>query len=231
MENFTVGMGVGCGIGDPENMPIYQLTDNLIFPSVEEAEDGIVAVGGDLMPERLILAYMSGIFPWFNEDQPIIWWSPDPRFVLFPDKLHISRSMKRILKKNEFQITYDQDFEQIIAECKYIPRTGQEGTWITDEMELAYIRLHELGFAHSIEVWEEGELVGGMYGVRVGKVFCGESMFSKVSNASKLALIKFIEKFKKEGGELFDCQVHSDHMVSMGAEEITRKRFLKYLQN
>lgn len=211
-------------------MPIYRLTDDLIFPPVDGAEDGIVAVGGDLLPERLMVAYRSGIFPWFSEGEPIIWWSPDPRFVLFPEKLHISKSMKRVLNSNELKVTFNQNFEAVIAECKSMPREGQEGTWITDEMQLAYIRLHELGHAKSVEVWKGNELVGGMYGVDLGEVFCGESMFSKVSNASKLALIHFMRKFQAEGGRLFDCQVHSEHLVSLGAEEIDRKEFLTYLQ-
>ncbi|MEP0986575.1 leucyl/phenylalanyl-tRNA--protein transferase [Ekhidna sp.] len=210
-------------------MPIYRLTDDLIFPSVDGAEDGIVAVGGDLLPERLILAYKLGIFPWYSEDEPIIWWSPDPRFVLYPERLHISRSMRRVINSDVLKVTFNQDFEGVIAACKKMPREGQQGTWITDEMELAYIRLHELGYAQSIEVWKENELVGGMYGVDLGSVFCGESMFSTVSNASKLALITFIKKFKQDGGKLFDCQVHSEHMVTMGAEEISRKEYLKFL--
>ncbi|MEO9871062.1 leucyl/phenylalanyl-tRNA--protein transferase [Ekhidna sp.] len=210
-------------------MPIYRLTDDLIFPPVEGAEDGIVAVGGDLLPERLMIAYRLGIFPWFSEGEPIVWWSPNPRFVLFPGRLHISKSMKRVLNNDKFQVTFDQDFEGVIAECKKISRKGQEGTWITDEMQMAYIRLHELGHAKSVEVWKKDQLVGGMYGVDLGNVFCGESMFSLESNASKLALIKFIQKFKERGGELFDCQVHSGHLVSLGAEEISREKFLKYL--
>lgn len=211
-------------------MPIYQLSDDLIFPPVDGAEDGVVAIGGDLTPERLLLAYKEGIFPWFNEDQPIIWWSPDPRFVLFPEKLRISRSMKRVLKKGDFSVTYDQDFEGVISACKQMPRIGQQGTWITDEMEMAYIRLFEMGYAHSIEVWKNKELVGGMYGVQVGAVFCGESMFSKESNASKVALMTFLLKFQEEGGKLLDCQIYSDHLASLGAEEITREQFLKLLQ-
>lgn len=210
-------------------MPIYQLTDDLIFPPVEGAEDGIVAVGGDLLPERLIIAYQSGIFPWYSKGEPIIWWSPDPRCVIFPERLHISRSMQRVLRGDEFSITFNKAFERVIQECKQIPRTGQRGTWITDEMELAYIRLHELGHAQSIEIWKGDRLVGGMYGVRTGKVFSGESMFSKESNASKVALIHFIRKFQKDGGTLFDCQVHSDHLASLGAVEIARSEFLKYL--
>lgn len=212
-------------------MPIYQLTDDLIFPPVEGAEDGVVAVGGDLLPERLIIAYQSGIFPWYSQGEPIIWWSPDPRFVLFPEKLHVSRSMKRVLNSKEFKVTFNQAFEKVIHACKQIPRDGQQGTWITEEMELAYIRLHDMGIAESVEVWKENELVGGMYGVRTGKVFSGESMFSRVSNASKLALTRFVQAFQSKGGVLFDCQVHSDHMETMGAEEISRKVFLTYLDN
>lgn len=212
-------------------MPIYRLSDDLIFPPVEGAEEGVVAVGGDLTPERLLIAYKSGIFPWYSRDEPIIWWSPDPRFVLFPDRLHISRSMKRTLEKHELNVTFNQDFEAVIKECKQVPREGQDGTWITDEMELAYIRLHDLGYAKSVEVWKEDKLVGGMYGVDLGTVFCGESMFSKVSNASKIALISFVQKFEKEGGKLFDCQVHSEHLVSLGAEEIGREEFLEFLNS
>jgi len=212
-------------------MPIYQLSDDLIFPPVAGAEDGVVALGGDLTPERLLLAYSEGLFPWYNEDQPIIWWSPDPRFVLFPSKLHVSRSMKKVMKTGAFEVTYNERFEEVIAACKQIQRTGQQGIWINDEMELAYTRLHDLGHAHSTEVWKGGKLVGGMYGVRVGDVFCGESMFSKVSNASKAGLISFLSKFESEGGVLLDCQVYSDHLASMGAEEISRKSFLEYLKN
>lgn len=210
-------------------MPIYRLTDDLIFPPVEGAEDGIVAIGGDLLPERLMVAYHSGIFPWYSEGDPIIWWSPDPRFVLFPERLHISKSMRRVMNSKELKVTFNQDFEQVIANCKKVPREGQEGTWITEEMQLAYIRLHDLGHAKSVEVWKHDELVGGMYGVDLGKVFCGESMFSLVSNASKLALIRFMQKFQSDGGELFDCQVHSEHMLSMGSENIQREKFLTYL--
>ncbi|NQZ77569.1 MAG: leucyl/phenylalanyl-tRNA--protein transferase, partial [Ekhidna sp.] len=188
---------------------MYRLTDDLIFPPVHGAEEGIVAVGGDLLPERLMIAYRSGIFPWYSSGEPIIWWSPDPRFVLYPEKLHVSKSMRRVLNSDQLEVTFNNAFEKVIEACKKMPRIGQEGTWITDEMELAYIRLHELGYAKSVEVWQKGELVGGIYGVDLGHVFCGESMFSSVSNASKLALIRFMEDFRKNGGLLFDCQVHS----------------------
>ena len=211
-------------------MPIYRLIDELIFPPVSGAEDGIVAVGGDLSPERLILAYRQGIFPWFNEEEPIVWWSPDPRFVLFPEKLHVPKSMNRVLNQKVFRVTYNEDFEGVITHCKKTPRKGQQGTWITEEMKAAYIQLHQLGHAKSVEVWKEDELVGGMYGVDLGGIFCGESMFSKVSNASKVALITFMQKFEKEGGRLFDCQVHSDHLVTLGAEEIPREEFMMYVE-
>jgi len=209
-------------------MPIYQIPDELIFPPVSGAEDGIVAIGGDLSLERLMLAYRSGIFPWYEND-PIIWWSPDPRFVLFPDKLHISKSMKRVLKKEDFEITFNKDFEGVISNCQSVIRKDQEGTWITKDMKEAYIKLHELGHAKSVEVWKNNELVGGMYGIDLGNVFCGESMFSKVSNASKIALISFIQKFRDEGGKLYDCQVYTDHVASLGAEEIPRDEFIKFL--
>ncbi len=210
-------------------MPIYELSSDLIFPPVEGAEDGIVAIGGDLTAERLVLAYRLGVFPWFNEDQPIIWWSPDPRFVLFVDKVHVSRSMRRVLNSGKFKITYNQDFEGVISNCKTSLREGQEGTWITADMQAAYTELFKLGHAHSVEVWQDGELVGGMYGVLVGKVFSGESMFSKVSNASKVGLITFLKKFREDGGHLLDCQVYSEHLESLGAEEISRDEFLGYL--
>lgn len=210
-------------------MPIYQLNKELGFPPVSEAEEGIVAVGGDLSPERLMLAYRSGIFPWFNEDDPIIWWSPDPRFVLFPQKLYLSKTTQRIFRNHTFEISYNQDFAGVINHCKHVPRDGQDGTWITKEMKAAYVRLHELGHAKSIEVWEQGRLVGGMYGINLGNVFSGESMFSLVSNASKIALITFIRDFQNSGGQLFDCQVHSEHLAGFGAEEIPREGYLKFL--
>ena len=212
-------------------MPIYKLIDELIFPPVSEAEDGIVAIGGDLSPERLMLAYQSGIFPWYSEGDPIVWWSPDPRCVLLPEKLHISRSMQRVLSKKLFEITFNQDFHGVIENCQRIFRKGQEGTWITEEMKEAYIRLHELGHAHSIEVWKDKELVGGMYGIDLGTVFCGESMFSKVSNASKAGFSWFVEQYKKRGGLLIDCQVHSNHLESLGAEHIPREAFINMLDN
>lgn len=213
-------------------MAAYQLTDKLYFPPVSDAEeDGLVAIGGDLSPDRLMLAYRSGIFPWYNDDEPIMWYSPNPRFVLLPEKLYVSRSMRSVLKKEEFVVTFNQDFEGVIKSCKEMQREGQDGTWITEEMLEAYINLHKLGHAESTEVWKEDELVGGMYGIRMGHVFCGESMFSKASNASKTGLIVFMQKFKEEGGQLYDCQAYTDHMASMGAELIPREEFVSFLHH
>ncbi len=211
-------------------MPIYRLIEEHIFPAVQEAEDGIVAIGGDLHADRLMLAYRSGIFPWYNSGEPIVWWSPDPRCVLFPEKLHISRSMKKILNRDEFKVTYNLDFESVIENCQRTPRKGQQGTWITKEMKEAYLNLHQLGFAMSIEVWNGDALVGGMYGVDLGTVFCGESMFSLESNASKVGLISFMKMFQDRGGRLLDCQVYNDHLASLGAEEISREDFLLFLE-
>ncbi|MCP4457243.1 MAG: leucyl/phenylalanyl-tRNA--protein transferase [Cytophagales bacterium] len=210
-------------------MPIYQLTNEIIFPPVDGAEEGVVAVGGDLSIERLELAYHSGIFPWYSEGQPIIWWSPDPRFVLFPERLKISKSMKQVLRNHTFEITYNQDFEQVISNCKQITRKGQESTWITSEMRRAYISLHKVGMAKSVEVWSQDELVGGLYGVDLGTIFCGESMFSKVNNASKIAFITFTKEFQRRGGTLIDCQIYTNHLAGMGAEEIPRKKFFEFL--
>lgn len=204
------------------------LGDNIEFPEVNEASnDGLLAIGGDLEPERLILAYESGIFPWFDNDKFIMWWSPDPRFVLFPDKLKISKSMKSVLRNKDFNVTFNKAFQSVINECSEANRPGQSGTWITKNMIKAYVHLHKLGYANSVEVWEQNELVGGLYGVDVGnKVFCGESMFSKVNNASKLALIKLIQS---SNYKLIDCQVYTSHLKSLGAEEISRELFLKEL--
>jgi leucyl/phenylalanyl-tRNA--protein transferase len=219
---------------------MFLLTDKLVFPNVDLADDnGVLAVGGDLSVERLWLAYKSGIFPWFNQGEPIIWYSPDPRMVLFPSELKISKSMKQVIRKQEFTITYNQDFEQVIYNCKHIFRASDQGqTWITDEMERAYIKLHKKGIAKSVEVWQhfdaiqnDKKLVGGLYGVDLGTVFCGESMFSKVSNASKLAFIYLVQKLEKEHYKLIDCQVYNNHLASLGAKEIPRKTFLKYLKS
>ena len=209
---------------------MHFLSKNIWFPPVEEANhDGLLAIGGDLSPERLNLAYHSGIFPWYSEGGPIIWYSPDPRMVLFPEKLKVSKSMKQLIRKGEFVITFNTDFKKVIANCKTITRPGQPGTWITDEMQRAYIKLYEMGFAKSVEVWKNNELVGGLYGIDLGHVFCGESMFSKVSNTSKLAFIFLVEKLQKEQYAMLDCQMYNEHLASLGAEEISREEFLSYI--
>lgn len=211
------------------------LTTALKFPNVSEAsEDGLLAIGGDLSPERLILAYESGIFPWFNEGEPIIWYAPEDRMVLFPKEIKISKSMRQILRKNTFKVTFNQNFKAVIRNCKTMFREGQGGTWITDEMEQAYIKLHKSGIAKSVEVWLNDELVGGLYGIDLQTknipIFCGESMFSLVSNTSKIALIILAQKLEKENYKLIDCQVYNEHLASLGAREIARNEFLKYLK-
>ena len=209
---------------------MYFLLKELFFPDVTEADrDGILAVGGDLSPERLLLAYQSGIFPWFDSDDPILWWAPHQRMVLFPDELVASKSMRSILRKEIFSVTFNKDFRGVISNCSQIRRNGQRGTWITSEMIEAYVKLHELGFAKSVEVWQNNELVGGLYGIDLGHVFCGESMFSKVSNASKVAFITLVENLKIRKYKLIDCQVHNDHLESLGAREIEREEFMQIL--
>ena len=206
---------------------IFRLTEHLLFPNPELAEaDGLLAVGGDLSTERLILAYQNGIFPWYSDDTPILWYSPHDRFVLYPDELNISSSMKRVLNSNRFRVTYNTCFTDVIEACSAVERKDQDGTWITADMKNAYIQLYQQGNAHSVEVWQGDDLVGGMYGVAVGDVFCGESMFSKVSNASKTALIAFI---KTGDYKLLDCQVHTDHMATIGARMISRKEYMAML--
>jgi leucyl/phenylalanyl-tRNA--protein transferase len=208
---------------------IFRLDERLIFPDPELAEpDGLLAVGGDLSAERLLLAYSEGIFPWYSDDTPILWYSPHERFVLFPAELNISSSMKRVINSRCFNVTFDTGFADVIEACSSVPRKDQDGTWITEDMKTAYIHLHQLGRAHSIEVWQGDDLVGGMYGVAVGDVFCGESMFSKVSNASKMALISLIKSGKYK---LLDCQVHTDHLESMGARMIGRKEYMTMLRD
>ena len=211
-------------------MPLFALEKQLLFPPVHLAEpDGLLAVGGDLSVDRLLLAYKSGIFPWYEGDH-ILWWCPDPRFVLFPGQLKISKSMSVLLRKNALQFTINQAFPDVIGQCKTISRREQNGTWITDEVKQAYTRLHELGYAHSAEVWKSGELVGGLYGIRLGKIFFGESMFSKVSNASKYAFISYVQQLTTEGVELIDCQVYTEHLESLGATMIPREQFVSLLQ-
>ena len=206
------------------------LNDKLLFPPVEMAtQEGIVAIGGDLGVERLLLSYRSGIFPWYSEDEPIVWWSPDPRFVLFPEKLRVTKSMQSVLNNGTFRFTINRDFTAVLQNCKTITRKEQEGTWITPAVQNAYTHLHELGYAHSAEAWMNGELVGGLYGIRLGNVFFGESMFSKVSNASKFAFINYVRQLQKENVMLIDCQVYTAHLESLGAKMIARKKFIELL--
>tara|TARA_R110002073_G_scaffold54305_6_gene139898 strand:- start:2178 stop:2813 length:636 start_codon:yes stop_codon:yes gene_type:complete len=210
---------------------MFLLNHRLLFPDVEKADDdGLLAVGGDLSPERLLLAYKNGIFPWFNEDSMILWWSPDPRMVLFPNKIKISKSMAQVIKSNKFRITWNTQFEEVVNACSAIKRKGQAGTWITPEMKSAYLKLHQMGIAKSIEVWESHNLVGGLYGIDLGNVFCGESMFSRKSNASKFAFISLAKELQQKEYKLIDCQVYTAHLESLGAEEIPRKQFIKILK-
>ena len=204
------------------------LSNKIEFPPVEmSTKEGLLAIGGDLSPERLILAYRIGIFPWYSNNQPILWWSPDPRFVLFPENLKISKSLRRELRKNRFDITRDKAFDQVIKACSEVSRPDQPGTWITKDMIQAYSELHKLGLAISVEVWENDILVGGLYGIDLGNnIFCGESMFSKVSNASKVGFINFIESTDYH---LVDCQVFTDHMARFGAEELPRDEFIEII--
>lgn len=211
-------------------MPLHVLTDQLFFPPADEsAPDGLLAIGGDLSNERLLLAYRSGIFPWFNKDEPPLWWSPDPRFVLFPQELNISKSMQQLLKKNAFRITTNNAFTEVIRHCGRQKRKDQDGTWITPEIEEAYTALHRLGHAVSVEAWQGKELVGGLYGIRMGPFFFGESMFAKVSNASKYAFIKYVQQLQKEEVLLIDCQIYTAHLESLGARMIERATFIKLL--
>jgi len=208
---------------------IFRLDKRIVFPDPSLAEeDGLLAVGGDLSTNRLLLAYQHGIFPWYNDDTPILWYSPHDRFVLFPDELKISKSMRQVLRSNRFRVTFDQNFAEVINACSAIDRKGQGGTWITTDMKNAYIRLHREGHAHSVEVWENEQLVGGLYGMKVGRIFCGESMFSKAGNASKVALISLCNSGNYK---LIDCQVYTEHLESMGAKMISRAEYLAMLQN
>ena len=211
-------------------MPIYQLTDEIIFPKPELAEDdGLLAIGGDLRWERLLLAYSNGIFPWYNEYDPILWWCPKPRFIIKPNEVRISRSMKRVFNKNEFKVTFNNDFEGVISKCKEL-RENKEGTWITDDMKQAYIDLFNKGFASSVEVYKEDKLVGGLYGVKIGRCFFGESMFSTETNASKVALISICKRLEKENYLFLDCQMHTNHLESMGGKFVSWEDFKIMLQ-
>ena len=210
---------------------MYFLSRELYFPPVSYASpEGIIAIGGDLSPERLMLAYRNGIFPWFEDDEPILWWSPPERMVLFFAELRITKSMRNIFNRDTFTVTFNTAFADVIANCRDIKRDGQPGTWITPEMTTAYCRLHEMGHAKSVEVWQDGKLVGGLYGVDLGHVFCGESMFSLVPNASKVAFIYLARKLEQENYRLLDCQVHNSHLESLGAREIFREDFLDILK-
>ncbi|MFV0566065.1 MAG: leucyl/phenylalanyl-tRNA--protein transferase [Flavobacteriaceae bacterium] len=207
---------------------MHFLTDKIWFPNVEEATpDGLLAIGGNLSVVRLLLAYKSGIFPWFDHDEPVLWWSPNPRFVLFPEKLKVSKSMRQVLRNSGFSVTVNQDFKAVITACSKIKRMGQSDTWITKSMIDAYVKLHKLGYAKSVEVWQNNKLVGGLYGVDLNNgVFCGESMFAAVSNASKVGFITFVQNTNYK---LIDCQVYTNHLDSLGAEDISRSAFLEYL--
>lgn len=208
----------------------FYLTEEIAFPSPELADDdGLLAVGGDLRVERLLLAYKMGIFPWYNEGDLIEWWCPNPRFVLLPQQLHISKSMQQLLRKNAFDFTMNQAFVEVMENCRNMPRHGQQGTWIQPEMITAYTQLHQMGYAISAEAWQNGALVGGLYGILLGNIFFGESMFSKVSNASKYAFIKLITNLQQRGIILIDCQMHTPHLESLGAGFIDRRLFLQCL--
>ncbi|WMX17300.1 MULTISPECIES: leucyl/phenylalanyl-tRNA--protein transferase [unclassified Aureispira] len=210
---------------------MYWLTEELAFPHPKYASpEGLLAVGGDLSPKRLLLAYENGIFPWYNEGEPILWWSPNPRFVLFPSEIKVSKSMRQVFRKEKFHVSFDTAFDEVIEACGSIPRTGQNGTWLTEEMKEAYIHLHHLGFAHSVETWEGDKLVGGLYGLALGNCFFGESMFAKTSNASKTALICLAKTIEKKGFDLIDCQSETKHLATMGAKFINRVTFLTYLE-
>ena len=203
--------------------------DEISFPHPSLSdEDGLLAINGDLSIERLLLAYQNGIFPWYDEESPICWYSPKERFVLFTNNIKISKSLKQVIKSRKFKITYDQAFKEVIDNCAYITRKDQDGTWIIEDMKEAYLKLHQLGFAHSVEIWEKDNLVGGLYGIQIGKVFSGESMFSKISNTSKLALYSLSKDF---GLEVIDCQVYSDHLNSMGAVLIPQEDYLSLVQH
>lgn len=211
---------------------MYFLSKDLYFPPVDEASvEGILAVGGDLSTDRLLLAYKKGIFPWFDSNEPILWWSPPMRMVVAPFDYKISKSLRNILNRNIFRVTFNQDFDAVIRNCQKIERKEQEGTWISDDIIASYSKLHEMGIAKSVEVWQNDQLVGGLYGVDLGNVFCGESMFSLVSNASKVAFVTLIEKLKNENYLLLDCQIHNDHLEKLDAFEISRASFMRILKS
>ncbi len=212
-------------------MPVFRLTKEIIFPPPElSEEDGLLAVGGDLSVERLLLAYSMGIFPWYSDGSPILWWSPDPRLVLVPEDLKVSRSLKQTIKKEIYRTTFDNAFERVIRSCAESPRKDGAGTWITEDMIRAYCRLHEKGFAHSVESWEGDKLAGGLYGVALGRVFYGESMVARRSDASKVAFVKLVQRLAQWKFRMIDCQVTTRHLISLGAKEIPRSEFLKAMK-
>jgi len=212
-------------------MPVYKLPEEIVFPHAQLAEkDGLLAIGGDLSEERLLTAYANGIFPWYSEDSPILWWSPDPRLVLFPENFKRSKSLRRTVEKGVFEVRFDSDFENVIRNCSLAKRSEQEGSWITDEMLEAYTKLHKLGFAHSVETFLHGKLVGGLYGVSIGKAFFGESMFHHQTDASKVALWYLVEKLIGWGFDFIDAQQETSHLKSLGAEVVKRKKFLTLLE-
>lgn len=213
-------------------MPVYQLIKEIIFPLPEYAEtNGLLAIGGDLCSERLLLAYSNGIFPWYSKDEPILWWSPDPRLVLLPENFKVSKSLRLLIKKNLFTVKFDTNFFEVIKKCADVVRTGQDDTWITNEMIDAYTNLHNLGFAHSVETYYNDKLVGGLYGISLGKAFFGESMFHTMTDASKVALFFLVEKLKKWNFDFIDAQMKTSHLISLGAKEISRKEYLELLKN
>lgn len=211
---------------------MYFLSKELYFPPIEEASiEGILAIGGDLSVERLILAYKQGIFPWFNEDEPLLWWSPPDRMVVVPSIYKVSKSIRNLLNQNKFKVTFNQNFNEVITNCRKIHLKAQNGTWITKDIIESYSKLHLLGIAKSVEVWQGNELVGGLYGIDLGHVFCGESMFSKVPNASKIAFVSLVNYLKESNYKLLDCQVHNDHLEKLGAFEVSRDVFMRVLQS
>ena len=211
---------------------MQKLGDDYKFPSPQSAtNEGVVAVGGDLNPLRILEAYKNGIFPWFNDDDNLMWWSPDPRMILYPEKIKISKSFKSFLKKKEYRVSFNENFEDVIESCSNIKRVNQKGTWITNGLKQSFIKLHQMGYAHSVEVWQNGVIIGGLYGLDLGNIFCGESMFSIKSNASKVGLYFLCQELKQNNYRFIDCQVPSQHLRSLGAEEISRDNFLKKLVN
>jgi leucyl/phenylalanyl-tRNA--protein transferase len=212
-------------------VPIFLLTDKIEFPPPHLASrEGLLAIGGDLSRKRLLLAYHMGIFPWFSDDEPILWWSPDPRLVLYPNEIRISKTLKKIVRKGLFKVTMDFEFVQVINQCAQIRLQNNQGTWIVEDMIDAYCKLHEAGFAHSVEAWHQGELAGGLYGVSLGRCFFGESMFTRISNASNVALVKLVEYLNALSFDMIDCQLKTQHLLRFGAKEIPRSTFLKQLE-